>query len=293
PVVAYSASGLYALHPTILLNGRRAMQEGSMLCFGLLTILMAAIISERRSRGERVSPIYWALLAAMGALALASKHNAAVFAAAALVWITAAELANRRAWRTLLVPLGISGALIVLGFVALSPALWNDPLARLRDLVNVRAELLNIQVVADPNAPTPLSQRAADLLLQPFIAPAVHNEVASWTESASFAAEVASSRATWLSGVHYGWALGLPLTALMLLGIAITARQFRRPAYTGLLVWLVFTTGLLMTNPLPWQRYTLPLLPLAMVFTGIGIRAVGTQLAGRLPAPSERNDAAS
>jgi len=33
--LAYLASGLYALNPVVLLNGRRAMMEGSLLCFGL------------------------------------------------------------------------------------------------------------------------------------------------------------------------------------------------------------------------------------------------------------------
>ena len=44
---AYVVSGLYALNPVILLNGRRAMQEGSLLFFGTLVILIAALISQR------------------------------------------------------------------------------------------------------------------------------------------------------------------------------------------------------------------------------------------------------
>ena len=42
---AYFVSGLYTLNPVILLNGRRALQEGSMLFFGTLAILIAALIS--------------------------------------------------------------------------------------------------------------------------------------------------------------------------------------------------------------------------------------------------------
>ncbi|MBZ0299393.1 MAG: hypothetical protein K8J31_06625, partial [Anaerolineae bacterium] len=51
--VAYLASGLYALNPVILLNGRRAMMEGSMLLLGLLVILVAVILVRRRAQGGR------------------------------------------------------------------------------------------------------------------------------------------------------------------------------------------------------------------------------------------------
>ncbi len=46
-LVAYFVSALYTLNPVILLNGRRALQEGSMLFFGMLVILIAALISQR------------------------------------------------------------------------------------------------------------------------------------------------------------------------------------------------------------------------------------------------------
>ncbi len=52
--VAYLSSGLYAINPLILLNGRRAVQEGMLLFSGLLIILLAAIISQRREKGERI-----------------------------------------------------------------------------------------------------------------------------------------------------------------------------------------------------------------------------------------------
>ncbi|MFN8449778.1 MAG: hypothetical protein U0521_14625 [Anaerolineae bacterium] len=46
-LAAYLVSALYAVNPIILLNGRRAMQEGLMLFFGLLVILLAALICKR------------------------------------------------------------------------------------------------------------------------------------------------------------------------------------------------------------------------------------------------------
>lgn len=286
PLVAYIASGLYALHPTVLLNGRRAMQEGPMLGFGLLTVLLAALISRRRGNGERVPAVYWALLALMGSLTLASKHSGAIFVAVALGWLVAAELVGRRRWRSLIAPLAASAVLIVVGFIALSPGLWSDPPARLRDLVAVRQELLNIQIVADPLAPTTLTQRTADMLTQPFLAPAMHYEVAGWGESPAFAAEVERSQSSPLSGIPYGWALGLPLTSFMLGGVVISLRRRREPAYAGLVIWLLAVAALLLANPLPWQRYALPLIPAAAVFAGVGIRALAGRLRTRTVTPA-------
>ena len=40
--LAYFVSGLYALNPIILLNGRRALQEGSLLFFGTADDLSGA-----------------------------------------------------------------------------------------------------------------------------------------------------------------------------------------------------------------------------------------------------------
>ncbi len=45
---AFAASLLYALHPALLINGRRAMMEGSLTFFSLLTVLAGAWWLRRR-----------------------------------------------------------------------------------------------------------------------------------------------------------------------------------------------------------------------------------------------------
>src|SRR5258708_18340562 len=53
--VAYPSAVLYALHPVILLNGRRAMMEGGLLLFTLLTVawLIAMIVAEHSAADNR------------------------------------------------------------------------------------------------------------------------------------------------------------------------------------------------------------------------------------------------
>ena len=63
--MAYFVSGLYAFNPIILLNGRRALQEGALLFFGLLTVLIGVIISQRRERGKPVPLLFWISLIAL------------------------------------------------------------------------------------------------------------------------------------------------------------------------------------------------------------------------------------
>jgi hypothetical protein len=81
--MAFFVSGLYALNPVILLNGRRAMQEGSLLFFGLLTVWIGMVMSGRRERGQPIPLWLWAALTAAGALALVSKNNGFLYICAA------------------------------------------------------------------------------------------------------------------------------------------------------------------------------------------------------------------
>ena len=83
-LTAFLASGLYALHPALLLNGRRAMMEGPLLFFGLLTILCALILIRL---GPNARMRWWLGLALAGGLALASKHSGVLFLGGALAWL--------------------------------------------------------------------------------------------------------------------------------------------------------------------------------------------------------------
>jgi hypothetical protein len=302
--LAYIATAMYTFNPIILLNGRRAMQEGSLLFFGLLTILTAAVIARRRAN-DQPTPFYlWIGLILAGALTLASKHNGIVFVVGGLGWIFVGELSyhleayflrrggsetlpyNRGHFKPFLrdiaftsVKLIISGVLIVALFVALSPALWNDPVARFGDLLTVRAELLDIQTTADPLAPTTLQQRIEGIITQPFLTPLAHFEVSSWETFAPITAEISTYMNSPLSGIQFGTWVGLALTILIVIGLATLFIPRLRPnrewaSSLGLLVWLGVTIASLLANPLPWQRYYLPLIPIAALLAGIGLMGI-------------------
>jgi 4-amino-4-deoxy-L-arabinose transferase-like glycosyltransferase len=278
---AYFMSGLYALNPVILLNGRRAMMEGSLLAFGLLTIWLAILISKGRTNWR-----WWVLLTLSAGLTLASKHSGIVFVGGAFGWIGIAEIGRFLTTRSnnalttrnpiqglflTFLKLFMSGVGVILIFIALSPALWNDPVARFGDLIAQRQLLLDIQVASNPDAPTSLLQRIQGIIAQPFMTPAMHYEVSFWANALAISAEIERYMASPLSGLQFGVVLGLPLTLLAGVGIIAAARDWH---WWGLLVWLLIAVASLLANPLPWQRYYLPLLPTATVLAGLGFLRV-------------------
>ncbi|MCZ2098948.1 MAG: glycosyltransferase family 39 protein [Anaerolineae bacterium] len=128
--LAYFVSGLYALNPIILLNGRRALQEGSLLFWGLLTIYLAFVIAQKRESGLGVPLRWWLCLIVAGALTQYSKNNGFIYIAAAYLAILVPELVRVHGIAAIALRLAVCAALTVLLFFAISPGLWYDPSAR-------------------------------------------------------------------------------------------------------------------------------------------------------------------
>lgn len=282
---AYLASGIYALHPVLLLNARRAMMEGSMLLFGLLVVFAALLLIRAREREAnwRTQTLLFALLALTGGLALGSKHTGALFVAGAFGGVLMVEIVHvilRRRWRGLLIVTGglaVSSLLTIAVFIALSPALWNDPAARLVDLLEQRAGLLDIQVTAYYGAGgMPFGERVTQIFRQPFVAPLQHFEADAWASFAPITAEIEAYTASALAGVQtaliLGGALGIVLTLLAWGGLLLSVLRGQFGGGSVLLVmWLLVTAGGLLANPLPWQRYYLPLIPILVLSLAHGI----------------------
>lgn len=266
---AYVVSALYAVNPIILLNGRRSMQEGAMLLFGILVILVAVHISKRRFERQPIPIFLWGALVVTSALALVSKHSAVVFVGGAFGWIFITEVLRRPSQPLLtMIKLGGAGLLVVALVIALSPALWSDPRARFADILQNRAFMLDLQVTADPFAPTPMAYRLQQIVTEPFMTPLQHFEVAGWATYQPIMDDVARYMASPFSGVQFGAVLGGAVMLLVLIGVIFSLRRSWR---AGVLIWLGITVASLLVNPLPWQRYFLPLIPVYALLAGIGV----------------------
>lgn len=278
----YLVSGLYALNPVLLVNGRRALQESALLCFGLGVITIAAHIARKRELGERVRPVWWLGLVIVGGLACASKQSGLLYAAAAFGWLAAGELTHFRPsnWRPTALfgaRLAIVGLLTLLAYYALSPGLWNaDPLFRFQEMVATRERAMAIQITLTPGAPAPPLDRLRNIIMNPFILPAQHYEVSGFAESPAFMASLDAYMASPLSGVQFGAIFGTLLTVIAGAGLVINlssrARGYPSNALAaGLFVWLGANAAALMFNPLPWQRYYLSVIPPMTIFCALGL----------------------
>ena len=284
--VAYLAAAYYALCPPLLLDGRRAMMEGSMITFSLLTVLAGVYLLRQRHWWTAI------LLGIAAGLALASKHTSAftviaVFGAGAvypvMTWIRDAvgarravplqERAHRRAplrvWGLLI----IAGAIALLVFYALNPAWWGDPIARAGTVLDLRADLLTGQTevfggYADPAA------AFGGFFRQVFVAQPQYYEIPAW--QGYIGDQIARYEASIWQGVAVGGSTlgGIVLAALLIAGLVALWRDRVVAGSTRWLigVWalaMLLTTALL--TPLEWQRYYLPAYPAVGLVASYGV----------------------
>ncbi len=280
-LAAYLASFLFATHPVILIQARRAYMESPLLFFSLLTIWLAVwwagcLAGEGapvwRQRGAALA------LGLSAGLAVASKHSGVMPAAAAYLSLAIiAVRLYRSGGGRLAIALGISAVVAGLVFLALTPAWWGDPLARLAQTIGLRAELLSEQVAAFPDAIySGLPDRIAGLLRQLSVAPPAYYEVPGWEDY--IAGPIEAYRASPWAGIQYGTTaltvvLGGGLFALVLLGGGRLVREFRAGdfAILPIALWVLLTVlFVLVTIPLGWQRYYMPLYPAETLLAGAG-----------------------
>ncbi|MBN1963520.1 MAG: phospholipid carrier-dependent glycosyltransferase, partial [Anaerolineae bacterium] len=256
--VAYPASLLFATHPAILLHGRRAYMEAPLLFFGLLTVLLAASWGRwllRHPDYRRWPGIAWpggafGGVMAVAGLAVASKHSGAVIAAAAWLaglgtgglWLFVSEKVAGL-WRAALLLIGnvvLSVVLTWMVFYVLNPAWWStlgvtwwpDSVERAGEVLALRADLLNGQVSAFPEAVYPnFGARLVGLVGQLSVQPTAYYEVPAWADY--IADSIATYQASPWTGIQYGTnglttLLGLSLLGLTGIGIVRLVLALRR-----------------------------------------------------------------
>ena len=274
---AFLASAFFALHPAILVNGRRAMMEGSHLLGMMLVLLAAAWLLRGRRRWQ------FALLGVVSGAAIAAKHpNAFVVA---LVFIAVALTLTLDAWRgrkeqwlnhaTGLGYLAASGALALFMFIALNPAWWREPADAAFAVMRERFKLLEGQVKWFGGYETGMD-RVEGLFHYGFVAPTQYFEVGEWATFPQITAQIADYEASIWLGVSLGGSVvaGALELMLMALGIWLLLREsiIPRGQRMLLLVWgLGIAAIILATTPLPWLRYYLPLLPFVMTMTAFAV----------------------
>ncbi len=267
---ALIASGYYLLNPALLLNGRRAMMEGWMLGFSVLTML-SGLWAMRAPKTRS-----WLALGLSSGLAVASKHTAAFAVLAAFLsvagWHSVAAIRVRhlplRAFAGI-----ITAVLLALGvFYALNPAWWGAPLARIGTVLSLRTELLAGQTATFGGYAT-FGEQLQGWAEQTLVVLPQYYEVTGWDTYIS--AQIQHYESLIWRGISLGGSSvgALLMGMLCLLGIAQTWRERANPAAPLLLSWLLVTLALtLLLTPLAWQRYYLPAYPIIGLLLAQGVR---------------------
>ncbi len=257
------AALLLGVNALALVHGRRAMAEGTLI-FGVSIALLGAVHAPRRP---------W-LAGLAAAAAFGSKHSALPIAAVALAASTG--IFSKSFEGSLRGTLKTSGAFLV-ALILLNPFLWRAPLAASALMVASRQDLLQRQTaVTDLLAPygslDTVVERLASLLGHLFIVPPQFQEIGNYR----VALQPAIDSYLQFPGhdILRGPLLGGIMLGLAVVGVVGALRGGRGlPGVATVLsaATLVQAAVLLAANPLPVQRYYIPLLPLVVLWQAQGL----------------------
>jgi 4-amino-4-deoxy-L-arabinose transferase-like glycosyltransferase len=272
---AYFASLYYALNPALLLNGRRAMMEGSFTFFSLLTVLTAIWLLQRPSWRSTLA------LGIAGGLAIASKHTA-IFTVGAIFFACAIYIFTRtiRTWRVVPVLIYLrsvlAAILVGLVFLLLNPAWWGDPLGRAGTVLHLREDLLKGQTAVFGGY-VDFPDKVAGFLRQSLLVLPQYYEVSGWENF--IGDQIARYEASVWRGVSIGGTILGAALLCVIIGVGVWAlvrgRKTRLAARWLVGVWtMVMLLSTLLLTPIEWQRYYLPIYPAIGLLLGLGLTRI-------------------
>jgi len=259
----------FGTNALVLLHTRRAMAE-SVLVFSIIASLYALLRADKR-------PLLAGLIVALAFNAKQSALALLPIGLLAVCWIPTRK--PNKAQR-----IGANLSQYLGGFILLSillnPFLWRHPIQATQEAIYQRRILMRNQVSDVSNlAPSQVldepSERITILLAQLFLIPPSFSEVGNYRTQTT-PAELEYLEIT-------GHQLGRePLTGGIILGITligigvtisevnVAERKRRRRMLLFLLAFLTMAFGQIVMVPLPWQRYSMPLIPFISLYFGIG-----------------------
>lgn len=295
-IAAYVATAFYALHPVVLLNGRRAMFEGGLLFFSLLLVLAALAFARRQTWPRAIG------LGLVTGLAVATKHPAAFTAAGSYVGLLIAVVFFQRqsqqisaGTRTPLHALLKLSTAALLGFavlVLLNPIWWSDPVTRASQVIEARSGLLDEQAALFGGYDS-FSEQIDGFLRHTLSPRPQYFEVQVWVDY--IGGQIREYERSFFVGPNVSEVPGFSILLIVfaVVGVVHLLRVRSSAAYV-LICWaavMVMTTTLL--TPLDWQRYYLMMYPVLALFLGLGAGAIEAYALKRRPGEQPDNDTSS
>lgn len=273
---AYLTTLYFALNPNILINGRRAMMEGSHL-LGMMLILIVGIwvIRERK---------WWqfVLLGIVGGFAVATKHPNVIILGfvfiACFSWMIfqgiRSKVNQRQSFLQMTLGLFVAGVLTIFTFYSLNPAWWGTPIESATQAILLRNELLEIQSNTF-NSYGSIVERLNGFYDIVFVGQPQYFEVEAWADNETITQQIQTYESSW-SGVAIG---GTPLGGIVSIGLSIMGGVafIKNSSISQTYRWFILIWGLgiciitFLLTPLPWARYYLPIYPFVGLMGAYGV----------------------
>jgi 4-amino-4-deoxy-L-arabinose transferase-like glycosyltransferase len=267
------AAFIYTMTPTVLLNGRRAMYEGSTTLFIVLMILAGLeIVRHARLNDPRGQLKRWLLFGLIAGVAVAGKTSMLLVAAPIGAFAAAIDWWQNRKFLVHMILYNAAGAVVALvAFLALNPAWWSQPLKMPAIVARLNLDTTGAQV-GYYGGWAGLADRVLALATEPFQNAQYFEASAEWQQW--IGAQIRLYQRSGLYGIAWG-GFGIILYPLMLLGMAALAiyAVVRRDGQKLFILASLFgvMAAVFVATPLPWQRYYLPLVALWTLTIAFGL----------------------
>ncbi len=267
---AYIASIIYVLNPAVLVNGRRAMFEGSLLLFSTLLVLVTLWYA----RDKR----WWqALLAGFVAgLAVASKHTAlfVIIGVFLPLGIRAIFIAHNR---KMLAQIIVAGLVCCGVFFLLNPVWWGEPLARISQVLEARSGLLATQIDIFGGYDN-FADQTTGFWRQSFGVEPQYFEVTGWENY--IGGEIRSYESSLFSGIYFSLVGGVILSVLFIMGAVHIIKRREQTDWIALGWGAVILLSAWLLTPIGWQRYYLLTYPVISIYAAMGLVALWERVRG-------------
>lgn len=273
-LTGFSSMVFLGLHPLILLHARRAMAEGALV-FGILFFLWGVIYARKYP---------WLTVIAF-AIAFNAKQSAGALLPLGLLAVNF-PFQNKNTQDIKTISFNIIqfvGTFTLITFL-LNPLLWSSPLKASQAAWQARQQLLSEQVylqellLPEQVLHSP-SQRSIVILAHLFVAPPQFAEVGNYVNHTT-EAEIAYLN-TPGHVLLRGLVSGGMLLFITLFGLTIANIRGKKmmPSQNRIRVLVLLGTlfqliGMISAIPLPFQRYSIPLVPFACLWAGYGTHRI-------------------
>lgn len=274
PLIAAVAGGvsatLYTLNPVMLTNGRRAMFEGAML-FGLA--LVGWVILRLGNRQDSFKS--YLLVGVVTGITLTTKHSAAFTIALLFLGLMVVKWPHSqdksKQVSQLILKFGLAGMTALIIFVSLTPLWWSSHLLEMPSVVlDERQKLLDEQVALFGDY-AGWGERLEGLWQGTFGVKPQYYEADYWGDYAGVHDEIERYENSHLAGIALPIVVGIRIILVIAGLFAIGWRRGQKNRAVILAIWAIGIALIsLLTIPLDWQRYYLPIQTPLSIMMGLG-----------------------